>query len=134
MALASPFISPLIDLVRLALAPPFLLPPPVFLRSLVFLFSPNFWQLVLVPYFFCPPFGLPVASNLLAANATSATGPFAIFRLGPLTPICPMPFFSDNCHTTPIFLSLRQVRYNPLSLKDDYTFQRFVSLLGIYKK
>ena len=51
--------------------------------------------------------GLPASSSSLTAGAASAIGLFATLCLGPLTPVCPMPFSPDNCHTTPISPSPR---------------------------
>ena len=80
------------------------------------------------------PSDLPTFSNPFAAGTASATGLFATLRLGPLTFICLVPFSLDNCHTTLISFSLKQVGCTLLPLKDDYAFQRSVSPLGIYKK
>lgn len=143
-----------LDFFPLALASPF------FLLSLIFFSSPvslppsgsfvvgvdslGFPTAIASPFksfatsngFFAPPAfrGLPIFSNLFAAGAASTNGFFAFFCLSFLTPVCLVPFSPDNCYITSIFLSLRQVRCTLLPLENDYVFQRFVSLLDIYKK
>ena len=72
--------------------------------------------------------------DLFAAGNASATGSFATLCQCFFTSICLAPFSLDNCHTTPISSSPRQVRYTLQLLEDDYASQHSVSPLGIYKK